>query len=43
MALTKLHDGKDGLIIFGGRSKGDLLHNDTWALDLPDFQAYAAQ
>lgn len=37
MALTKLQDNKPGLIVFGGRSKGDLLHNDTWALELPGF------
>ena len=37
MALTSLQDNKTGLVVFGGRSKGDLLHNDTWALELPDF------
>lgn len=42
MALTRLQDNKTGLVVFGGRSKGDLLHNDTWALELPGFQDSAA-
>ncbi|KAL0026102.1 hypothetical protein WJX79_010636 [Trebouxia sp. C0005] len=35
MALTSLPDNKAGLVIFGGASKNDLLHNDTWLLELP--------
>lgn len=36
MVLTNLADDKSALIVFGGRSKNDLLHNDTWLLELPD-------
>ena len=35
MALTSLPDNKAGLVVFGGASKNDLLHNDTWVLELP--------
>ena len=42
MALTKLQDDNTGLIVFGGRSKGDLLHNDTWALELPELHESTA-
>lgn len=42
MALTKLQDNNTGLIMFGGRSKGDLLHSDAWALELPEFHDVTA-
>lgn len=42
MVLTKLQDNSTGLVVFGGRSKGDLLHNDTWALELPELHDSAA-
>ncbi|KAL0051175.1 hypothetical protein WJX82_003103 [Trebouxia sp. C0006] len=35
MALASLPDNKAGLVVFGGASKNDLLHNDTWLLELP--------
>lgn len=42
MVLTKLQDNNTGLVVFGGRSKRDLLHNDTWALELPELHDSAA-
>lgn len=34
MALAMQAD-KAVMIVHGGRSKGDVLHNDTWLLELP--------
>ena len=35
MALTHLPDNKAGLVVFGGASKNEFLHSDTWLLELP--------
>ena len=34
MALA-MQAEKAVMIVHGGRSKGDVLHNDTWLLELP--------
>lgn len=38
MALTVQAD-KAVMVVHGGRSKGDVLHNDTWLLELPALEA----
>ena len=40
MVPVKLSGSKDGLVVFGGRSKNDLLHNDTWLLELPSLSEW---
>ena len=37
MALVSMQDNKSGVVVFGGSSKNDLLHSDTWLLELPKF------
>ncbi len=36
MALVTMPGNKAGLVVFGGQSKNDILHNDTWLLELPN-------
>ena len=42
MVLINMQDDKSGLVVFGGRSKNDLLHNDTWLLELPKLSEESA-
>lgn len=38
IAVALQPDNKAVMVVHGGRSKGDVLHNDTWLLELPAFE-----